>query len=190
MLDDGYQNSKVRPFKEMKWPDKNNREDFEIKGFIEAYSRLPEARQFEIVTKGEAPDYFVKDAAIDKEFGVELTSVYIDDRSVPDKHMRGGKGEKSIPDIEKELEQYKVRLINTVKTKVDKARKGYNTTRPLILAIYMNEYISIYLDESEMEPFVQRYESVFDSIAPFSEIVFYRSPKDFIFRVRPDLKTS
>lgn len=170
----------------MKWPDKNNREDFEIKGFIEAYSRLPEARQFEIVTKGEAPDYFVRDAAIDKEFGVELTSVYIDDRSVPDKHMRGGKGKKSILDKENELEQYKVRLINAVKTKVDKARKGYNKTRPLILAIYVNEYISIFLDESEMEPFVQRYESVFNSMAPFSEVVFWNLNNEGVFRFRPE----
>ena len=170
----------------MKWPDKNEREKFEIKGFIEAYSRLPEARQFQVDSKGDAPDYVVKDGATNEEFGVELTSVYLDDRSVPDVHKRNEERREIIPDDENTLDRYEKRLIAKIIEKVCKARKHYNTARPLILAIYINEYISIYLDRTELDSLVQRYEGVFDSMVPFSEVVFWNLNNEGVFRVRPE----
>ncbi|MGH6635386.1 MAG: hypothetical protein ACRED0_04380 [Gammaproteobacteria bacterium] len=55
----------------MKWPNKSEREDFEIKGFIEAYARLLDTGKFEIVNKGETSDYIVKDIKTGEQFGVE-----------------------------------------------------------------------------------------------------------------------
>ena len=74
----------------MEWPDRNGREAFEIAGFIEAYTRLPDSPQLLIVSKGDKPDFVVRDAKTSQQFGVELTAVYINDRSVPDVHIVDG----------------------------------------------------------------------------------------------------
>lgn len=173
----------------MKWPNKTAREKFEITGFIEAYARLPESRQFEVVSKGEAPDYLVKDKNSGQFYGVELTAVYQNDRSVPDVHMKEHNGVVDIPYDKGEIEKYTKRLISAVIEKICKARKGYDSTHPLILAIYVNEYIAIYLGKSEFEELVRRYESVFDAVQPFTEVVFWNLGNGGIFRVRPSIST-
>lgn len=170
----------------MKWPNKAGREEFEIGGFIEAYVRLPESRQFEVVSKEETPDYLVKDTNSGQEYGVELTAVYQNDRSVPDVHMKDEKGVVDIPYDKDEIEGYIKRLIAAVMEKVCKARKGYDLSRPLILAIYVNEYIAIYLGKSEFEEIVRRYAGVFDTVEPFTEVVFWNLGNGGIFRVRPN----
>lgn len=169
----------------MKWPKKTERESFEISGFIEAYTHLPEARTFEVLSKGETPDYVVKDTRSGEEYGIELTSVYHNDRSVPDVHMKDIKGVVDIPYNNDEIERYTKRLVSAVVEKICKARKGYDSTRPLILAIYVNEYIAIYLGKTEFEQIVHRYEGLFDAVAPFTEIVFWNLSNGGIFRVLP-----
>jgi hypothetical protein len=171
----------------MKWPNKEARERFEIDGFIEAYERLPEARRLVIVTKGEKPDWLVRDESSGEKFGVELTSVYLDDRSVPDNHMIWSEGAQTreIPYCEVTLEQYKARLIEAIQQKIIKARSGYDVSHPLILAIYVNEYVGIYLDQDELNQLVKENEQLFDSMAPFNEIAFWSLGNGGIFRVRP-----
>jgi hypothetical protein len=137
------------------------------------------------VSKGETPDFVVKDKQNNKEYGVELTSVYMDDRSVPDIHMKDEKGIVEIPYDKDEIEKYTKRLVAAVIDKVRKARKGYDSSRPLILAIYVNEYISIYFGKDELEEFVHRYEGVFDTVAPFTEVVFWNLGNGGVFRVKP-----
>lgn len=172
------------------WPQKADREELEIAGFIEAYGRLPGSREFVSVAKGEMPDYIVRDIRTGQEYGVELTSVYMDDRSVPDSHMRNEEGPVPIPDNADELERYRTRLVAAIIDKICKARKGYDRTRPLILAIYVNEYISIYLREAEFQQFAERYDGVFETMAPFSEIVFWNLPNAGAFRVTPSRGTA
>jgi hypothetical protein len=167
----------------MKWPSTSEDEAFQIEKFVESYSRLPERVEFEIVSKTESPDYLVKDQN-GREFGIELTSVYMDDRSVPDHHIQETNGHKEIPYDPKAFEQYQKRIIGSIIEKICKARKGYDLRNPLILAIYMNEYISIYLNEPELEKFVDRYRGVFDSMDPFCEIVFWNLGNGGVFRVR------
>jgi len=169
----------------MKFPNKNERENFEINGFIEAYAKLPEARQLIVVSKNETPDYIVQDSKTGKEYGIELTSVYIDNRSVPDFHMPDHEGCEDIPYDRRQIEQYLNRLIAAIIEKICKARKGYDVSRPLVLSIYVNEYIAIYLDKPELDAFVQRYEGLFDSMTPFTEIVFWNLGNDTVFQVSP-----
>lgn len=171
----------------MKWPNKEEREKFEIDGFIEAYERLPEARRLAIVSKREKPDWIVADAATGEEFGVELTSVYLDDRSVPDKHMNWGEDEqtRNIPYSKETMRQYNARIVSAIEDKTRKAGAGYDTTRPLILAIYPNEYVGIYLGKAELEQLVKDNEALFENMAPFSEIVFWALGNGGIFRVCP-----
>lgn len=169
------------------WPNKQQRENFEITGFVEAYARLPEARRFEVVTSGDKPDYIVRDIATGEEFGVELTSVYFHDRSVPDVHMKAISGCVDIPDNAHEIYRYAKRLIRAVIQKVCKARANeYDKKRPLILAVYLNEYISIYLEKKELETLVQRYEAIFDSAEPFREVVFWNLGNGGVFSISPE----
>lgn len=166
----------------MKWPSTSESEAFEIERFVKAYRRLPERVKFKIVSKTESPDYLVEDQD-GREFGVELTTVYMDDRSVPDHHMQETNGLVEIPYDPQACELYEKRMIGKIIDKICKARKGYDLWNPLILAIYMNEYISIYLNESELEEFVDRYSGVFDSMDPFREIVFWNLCNGGVFRV-------
>lgn len=167
------------------WPSKDERERLEVGGFIRAYAQLPSGRRLEVVTKGEMPDYVVRDTATHQEYGVELTSVYMDDRSVPDLHMRDEDGPVQIPDDPPALERYLSRLVEAVAVKIDKARRGYSQDRPLILSIYVNEYISIYLDALELQRFVARHDALFDSMTPFQEVVFWNLSNSGVLCVRP-----
>jgi hypothetical protein len=101
--------------------------------------------------------------------------------------MRDEEGPVGIPDDKVELETYTKRLVGAIVDKVCKARKGFDLTRPLILAIHVNEYISIYLGEREVQEFARRYEGLFDAMTPFTEIVFWNLSNDGAFRVRPRL---
>lgn len=168
-----------------RWPRGPEREALEITGFIEAYRRLPGSRQLEVIAKGKMPDYVVKDVRSGQEYGVELTSVYLDDRSVPDEHMRDHIRPVSIPYDEADLERYRTRLVGAIIAKICKARKDYDRARPLILAIYVNEYISIYLRERELEEFVRRYDGLFEAMTPFNEVVFWNLPNGGVFRATP-----
>jgi hypothetical protein len=172
------------------WPTREQREHLEIRGFIKHYARLPHHRKLDIVERRDKPDYFVKDAATGERFGVELTSVYLSDRSVPDEHIPPRPAHlfsPGIPYVEAELDQYKRRILEAIADKVAKASSGYDLSHPLILSIYLNEYRKIFLDElSEWEQFVRDNESRFDNCYPFTEIVLWNLPNDMVFGVCPD----
>jgi hypothetical protein len=171
------------------WYTKKNREDMEIRGFIKHYARLPHQRELDIVERREMPDYFMKDIATGERFGVELTSVYLSDRSVPDEHHLPRPAHlftTGIPYVEAELNQYKHRLLETIAGKVTKAKDGYDLSYPLILSIYVNEYRAIFLNElSEWKQLVRDNESLFDNCYPFSEIVFWGLPNNMVIGVSP-----
>lgn len=174
------------------WPDTPGREIWEIEQFIDYYRRFPSGRDFEIVSKSDKPDYIVKDIRTGERFGVELTSVYIDDRSVPDEHIPDGEDAKGFEEIRfdtKKLQQYILRLVEAVETKVEKAQTGYDTSAPLILSVYVNEYISIYLRRHHLEQMVRENSEVFDHISAFVEIVFWDLPNKEAMSVCPGNKT-
>jgi hypothetical protein len=52
----------------------------------------------------------------------------------------------------------------------------------------MNEYETIYMNEDYWRDFAKRYESFFDSIAPFIEIVLWPLPNDLVVSVRKNNK--
>lgn len=171
----------------MQWPDKASRENFEIDGFIKAYAKLKGSRKLSIVERGERPDFVVKEMATGEEFGVELTSVYSNDRSVPNVHMVNvPAGELvEIPYNAQELQAYEARLISATADKVRKARAGYDISRPLILSVYINEYVSIYMGKPELDDLVRRHQSFFDEMAPFAEVVFWNLGNRDVYQIRP-----
>lgn len=167
------------------WPKKPEKEQFEISKFISAYADLPNGRSFVVYSKQETPDYFLKDSKSGEICGIELTSVYLDNRSVPDLHMKPTYGWEEIPDDPTAIENHNLRLIETVKTKVQKARKHYDTSHRLILAVYINEYISIYMENNDWTELVNINESVFDDIDPFSEIVLWNLANESAMSISP-----
>ena len=158
----------------MKWPTKKEREDLEVKGFIEAYRRLSHGRSFVVESEGECPDRIVKDINTSEQIGIELTSVYMDDRSVPDAHMKDGNI--SVPYDANQIEQYEKRILGQIIDKVCKARSHYKKDFPLILSVYVNEYISLRMGIDYWREFASRYDKFFDCLEPFDEIVFWPLP--------------
>ncbi len=168
------------------WPNKESREKLEIVKFIAAYKILPHGRSLQIVSKSEKPDFIVRDLNNKWHAGIELTAVYLSDRSVPDKHMNPTDEQSDITFNLDELNKYKQRLIKAVRNKIKKAQAGYDTNCPLILSIYVNEYCSIYLKERDLEHLAKNNPDVFDNMNPFIEIVFCNLPNGGVFSVRPD----
>jgi hypothetical protein len=166
------------------WPEKKAREGFEVRGFIKAYKRLPHGKQFSIESKGEKPDYILIDKSSGIKVGVELTSVYISDRSVPDEHIPSVEGAVLIPQDKEALATYKKRMVAAINNKIKKAKKDYCIIFPLILAIYINEYISIYLTSNDLESLVKENNNIFDNMFPFSEVVLWNLIDGDIFSIR------
>jgi hypothetical protein len=158
----------------MKRPIKLERESLEIQGFIKEYKRLSHGRDFVVEEEGENPDRIVRDINTNEKFGIELTSVYLNDRSVPDVHML--KEDSKIPFSLSEIEQYERRILASIVGKVCKARCLYKKEFPLILSVYVNEYISLHMGLEYWKSFSSRYDLLFDCFNPFEEIVFWPLP--------------
>lgn len=162
------------------WQDKTKREHWEIQEFIKHYKRLPHGRSFEIHQRLDehksGPDYLVRDISTDELFGVELTSVYSDDKSVLRNHINHREGMRSIPYDPQEIKKYMQRVLDRIAQKVTAARSNYDTSFPLIMSIYINEYLSIYISDKDWISFFNENEKFFDSISPFQEIVLWPLP--------------
>ena len=163
------------------WQNKASREAFEIAEFIKHYERHY-GNHLEIVQKVERPDYLVRDSKTQGLYGIELTSVYLSDRSVFEEHMYPGS--QIILEDPGVVETYKKRILHTVTEKVQKARNGYDISHPVILSVYVNEYIGIYLGVEEWKEFESNHKEVFENIAPFIEIVFWPLPSNEAYFIR------
>lgn len=170
------------------WPSREDRETWEVRSFIEHYRLLPERCSFEIERRQQRPDWILRDTATGELVGVELTSIYIDDRSVPDVHRRPGY--LSLPYHSEEVVAYGHRIADTVRGKVRLARGVYETGLPLLLSIYANEYLTIHMDEATWASLVREHESTFDDIAPFLEVVIWPLRNVGILRIRPGVSGS
>ena len=165
----------------MSWPNKAAREQYEIAGFITAYFRLC-GLAYAVEAKREKPDYWLTCPEAEP-LGVELTSVYLDDRSVPDRHMVT-KQLSHIPDDPETISRYLRRLAEAVRDKARKAAAGYDRTRRLVLSVYVNEYESIYLEPTDLAAMMRAHSECFRFTALFSEVVFWNLQDGEAYRVR------
>ena len=167
----------------MNWPKKEQREKFEIDGFIEAFQLVPPHHSLTILSKGEKPDYIVRDQKSGLKFGVELTSVYLDDRSVPDAHIPDFDEKDPYPQDESQIPAYMARLADAVREKIKRAKSGYDLTRQLILSIYVNEYVSIFMTETDWRNLTRDFSAVFGNLHPFEQVVFWKLANNHVFSV-------
>lgn len=172
------------------WPNKTESESWEIEQFVYYYSLFHHDCELEIVEKGEAPDYLVCDRQTNNKFGVELTSVYKNDRSVPDHHIKCTDGSIHVHYSGEELANYTQRILDSIQSKINKAQKHYDQSHSLLLSVYVNEYISLYLRPHHLQKIVDDNSLVFDQMSPFVEMILWPlpSPDDYpqAMLIRPD----
>jgi hypothetical protein len=163
------------------WQNKALREAFEIAELIKYYEKHY-GNHFEIIEKIERPDYLVRDKETQHLYGIELTSVYLSDRSVFEEHMHPvSQIILEDPDV---IENYKKRILNAVVEKIQKARSGYDISHPLILSVYVNESIGEHLGFNEWKAFEMNHQDVFRNMTPFVEIVFWPLPLEEAYFIR------
>ena len=159
----------------MCWPSKEESEDWQIARFVEYYERL-HRRTLVVESKGERPDRTVRDPETGDRFGVELTSVYLHDRSVPDEHIKHIEQEGQFFDVDDDKEkriEYRKRIVEAIAEKVEKARNGYHTRHPLMLSVYLNDYIRWFFRRRDFQEVALLCERRIGSMAPFCEVVFW-----------------
>jgi len=155
--------------------DKKLREGLEIAMFLDAYNKK-HAFDFKVFQRREKPDYLIKDSK-ENILGVELTSVYINDKVVGEEHKKDGFRE--IPfdsnthqDIR---DRYFNRIIAKVEEKANKIKEGkYDTTYQIILSVYLNDYYVIHIDVAEWKQFIDLNNKVFSKRNEFEEVFFYK----------------
>jgi len=189
LKDEGYRRILRSDYMEGSWPSKNDTENYEISEFLKVYK--PSARVDEKRVP-DRPDYRVIDDVTGERFFVELTAVYLDNRSVPDVHKAAlARPAGTLLDISSDnekLERYKSRILERVREKVRKARKGYDTSLPLVLSVYLAEYLAIFFMRERVDEFLRTNEALFDDVAPFREIVLWGLPNGGFCVIRPSAK--
>ncbi|HEV7506501.1 MAG TPA: hypothetical protein VGS07_16490 [Thermoanaerobaculia bacterium] len=167
----------------MKWPSKTERERWEIGEFLDIYRRLPHGLDLELMEERDKPDFFVQEVGGNRRFGVEVTSVYLNDRSVPDAHMNDSFDWLNLQCDREQLELYESRLAQAVGEKVALAKREYDTRYPLLLSVYVNEYISKFITKDRWYKFRQDHNVLLGNTDPFIEVLFWNLPNNGAFSI-------
>jgi hypothetical protein len=130
------------------WPGREEREQWEAEAFLEHYRKLSGARDLEFAARHERPDVLLRDATSGDLVGLELTTVYLDDRSVPDVHKRPD-DILPVPFWPEEVLAYGARVADAVHRKANLARTGYTMLPTMILSVHVNEYVTVHMTEAD-----------------------------------------
>ena len=161
-------------------PSKDEREGYEIREFLGAYSKIKKI-DFTILKKlddevGESlPDYLIRDTQSNEEIIVELTSVYLNDRSFIDRHFKEGTGIDKIPVQKDDINAYKERVLEQIKRKSKKALKYPLNDRKLVLSIYLNEYESLCIRKEAWVDYLKNHIETIDNLSPINEVLLWNS---------------
>lgn len=161
--------------KETIFSNKDIRQDLEIEMFLRYYNEQHKS-DYTILQKRERPDYFIKDSK-GNILGVELSSVYKDDKVVGSEHKPEHVGN-GLSDIAYDSNthqdirnHYFKRIFGKINDKRTKVKSGkYDTTYPIILSLYLNDYYIIHIDNSEWELFKNINNAYFSQIKEFKKI--------------------
>jgi hypothetical protein len=150
--------------------------------FQRGYKTLEHGSNLELVQWREKPDCEVRDTETGQLFGLELTSVYLNEKRVESYRSGLVKVPKRDPAL---VEAYERRILKAVREKVEKARSGYKIYPRMILAIYIGDIIAIHMDrEDDWCKFHEKHREDFDNMSPFSEVVFFNLANDSISQIR------
>ena len=171
--DDRPKRGRRRPCLYHNWPlDKEDREEKELEYCLQSWAASDpslDGHDLAYVGRGEKPDRVVRNQRTGEEYRVELTAVYLDDRSAVDNHrMVRSQMTPLLSRDPAEIHAYLNCIARRVQNAVGKAH-SYDQRQDLILAMYLNEFID--LESNELERFVRQHPA-FQNIAPFVRIVF------------------
>ncbi len=160
--------------KEEIFSNKDLRQTLEIDMFLKEYNKKHNT-DFRVFQKRDKPDYFVRDSK-GNILGVELSSVYMNDTVVATEHKKNGNIEIPYdPDTHQDMRNnYFNRIIGKIKEKTNKIKAGqYDTTYPIILSLYLNDYYVIHIKDSEWKTFIE-INDYFSKRVEFKEIFFIK----------------
>jgi len=168
----------------IKWPNKTRRQELELMRFVELYRKLPHGQKLElIVADRERPDCIVKAKPGNQEFGVELTSVYMSNTSVPNHHLKNASECATFKLDESLIPVYQKRMAEKVQEKKELG-KSYDLSRPLLLSVFANDHMSLEMGKSDWLVLPKIFPDVFLDIAPFKEIVFWSMADGHVLSVQ------
>ena len=150
---------------------KDLRQDLEIDMFLKEYNKNHNS-DFRVFQKRDKPDYLIKDSS-GTILGVELSSVYMNDRTVVDEHLR--EDPTDIPydsDTHQNIRNnYFRRIVDKIKDKANKIDTGqYDISYLIILSLYLNDYYTIHIDNSEWQLFIEMNNHIFSNSKEFKEV--------------------
>ena len=170
----------------MNKPNKIEREKFEIDNFICSYSEVKN-KDYEIVKKlddqkaDSLPDYIVKDIDLDKQFYVELTTVYLDNKSFINRHWKDDKEIQEIDFNKDNICKYKKRVLDAIISKNKKAKKYPKEFDKLVLSIQLNEIEGIFINKNDWETFLKENETTLCKCINLNEVLLWNSGGKSVF---------
>lgn len=154
---------------------KDIRQDLEIEMFLKYHNKHNKTNHI-VFQRKDRPDYFIKDS-LGNMLGIELSSVYKDDKVVSTEH-KPNHDENGLLEISWDSNthqdvrnHYFKRIFEKINDKIAKVKSSkYDTTCPIILSLYLNDYYIIHIDESEWKTFININNGYFYKINEFKEI--------------------
>ncbi len=146
----------------------------EIDLFLKVYNLFEPGGPWHASTHRDRPDFIITRKSNFEERAVELTSVYLDDKSVARDHVRRVRGPIAIPYDARKVERYKARIIRAVEKKCRSFADGFGG-QTAILSVYLNEYIAIHMSQEDLFELLLIHLPRVAGRGPFHQIVLWGS---------------
>lgn len=130
-------------------PAKLGREKYEIGRAISClceFNQLLDPKLIQNIEHSDRPDVKV-DLGYHGVVGIEVTSVYMDSKSVPTRHYKASCLD--IYDDDAAKSKYKNNVVKAIHNKIAKARSYVSDIDVYVLYLYLNEYIDMHIPENE-----------------------------------------
>jgi hypothetical protein len=181
------------------WPKKVERERQELRWFLRDYAKLSWSPPVSVERwpsdDNTSPDAVLRNLRDGGLVGVELTSVYVSDKSVPrvhqapmppmtlDENLQRNGERYGAETIGNEIERYRKRLVAQVRRKLT---KRYAPCDNLILGVFVAEtYLALYFSgRSQWLEWSEQFRREVASILPFSEIVLFGLANEHVLGMR------
>jgi hypothetical protein len=158
--------------KELIFKDKQKRESYEIELFLRECNLITTGAPWTAYEHRDHPDYVLFSHPLNQRRLVELTSVYLNDKSVETEHRLRHAKPMAIPYNARKLEAYKNRILRAIERKCKTFSDGFEGEFA-ILSMYLNEYIAIYLSREELLRLVILRFHQIAGAGPFNQIVLW-----------------
>ena len=148
------------------------REASEVELFLNEYNSIEPGGPWVVSSHQDRPDFIIASPLPSEKRSVELTSVYVNDKSVIRDHVRRVAGPIAIPHDARQIERYKRRIVQAIEKKCHSFKDGLGPNLA-ILSLYLNEYIAIHLAEEDVLELLRLHLPRVARNGPFHQIVLW-----------------